>query len=268
MVSTSGVPNHPGCIAAIWRYPVKSMMGEELDVAAVTERGLFGDRAFALIDSESGKVISTDPRKWGDLFAFRAGFPESTHQPGPLPRTQVTFPDGSSATSAEPDIDARLSDRLGRSVRLTASVPEAARAEGYWPDYHWLEQPDAAFDFQMPPGTFFDGAPIHLVTTATLHQLALLAPKSRFDVPRFRPNFVIDCADSPRDSSRTTGSVVRSRSVARFDCSLKPHSSVMTTFQRTSQTVFLRPFRKNRISHRAAQSVTAYIMMLTSSRPT
>ena len=188
---------HPGSVKAIWRYPVKSMIGEELAMAAVTERGLFGDRVFALIDSESGKVISAkNPRKWGDLFAFRAVLPENSNPNGPLSAARIAFPDGSGATSAEPDIDDRLSRRLSRPVRLTASVPVAARAEGYSPDYDWLPQPNEVFDFEMPPGTFFDGAPIHLVTTATLHRLSTLAPKSRFDVPRFRPNFVIDCSDS------------------------------------------------------------------------
>jgi uncharacterized protein len=186
-----------GWIAAIWRYPVKSMIGEELDTAAVTDRGLHGDRAFALVDRESGKIISAkNPRKWGDLFAFRSDLPEGTHQAGPLPAARITFPDGSSAASADPDIDGRLSDRLGRPVRLTESIPPSARAEGYSPDHGWLEQPDTTFEFELPEGTFFDCAPIHLVTTATLDRLAELAPKSRFDVARFRPNFVVECAGS------------------------------------------------------------------------
>ena len=194
---TSEATTHPDRVAAIWRYPVKSMMGQELAIAAVTERGLFGDRAFALVDSESGKVISAkNPRKWGDLFAFRSVLPENTDQAGPLPAVRIAFPDGSSATSAEPDVDHRLSERLNRTVRLTASAPQTASIEGYWPDYHWLEQPDEVFNVELPPGTFFDCAPVHLVTTATLRRLAVLAPKSRFEVRRFRPNFVIDCVDS------------------------------------------------------------------------
>ena len=65
-----------GRVSGIWRYPVKSMIGEELDTVAVTERGLLGDRAFALVDDESGKIVSAkNPRKWGDLFAFRASLP-------------------------------------------------------------------------------------------------------------------------------------------------------------------------------------------------
>ena len=47
-----------GSVVALWRYPVKSMMGEELNRAEVTERGLVGDRAYALVDGTDGKVAS------------------------------------------------------------------------------------------------------------------------------------------------------------------------------------------------------------------
>ena len=39
-----------GSVVALWRYPVKSMMGEELNATEVTERGLVGDRQFAVVD--------------------------------------------------------------------------------------------------------------------------------------------------------------------------------------------------------------------------
>jgi uncharacterized protein YcbX len=195
---TAEATTRTGSIAAIWRYPIKSMIGEELDTTAVAERGLWGDRAFALVDSESGKIISAkNPRKWGDLFAFQSDLPEGTHQAGPLPAARITFPDGSRATSADADIDKRLSDRLSRRVRLAAAAPPSARAEGYWPDHDWLEQPDETFEFELPEGTFFDCAPVHLVTMATFDRLRELAPKSQFDVARFRPNFVIECGGSP-----------------------------------------------------------------------
>ncbi len=45
-----------GSIAGLWRYPVKSMMGEELNAAEVTKYGLIGDRKFAIIDPVTGKV--------------------------------------------------------------------------------------------------------------------------------------------------------------------------------------------------------------------
>ena len=64
-----------GSVVTVWRYPVKSMMGEQLNDSSVTERGLAGDRAYALVDIETGKVVSAkNPRKWGNLFEFRAAF--------------------------------------------------------------------------------------------------------------------------------------------------------------------------------------------------
>jgi uncharacterized protein YcbX len=47
-----------GKVVSIWRYPVKSMIGEELNSSYVTERGLIGDRVYALIDQQTGKVAS------------------------------------------------------------------------------------------------------------------------------------------------------------------------------------------------------------------
>ena len=43
-----------GTIRALWRYPVKSMLGEELDVVELGEGGVVGDRAYALRDKETG----------------------------------------------------------------------------------------------------------------------------------------------------------------------------------------------------------------------
>ena len=68
-----------GSVVSIWRYPVKSMLGEELNSSYVTERGLVGDRAYALIDKETGKVASAkNPRKWERLFDCHSVFMETT----------------------------------------------------------------------------------------------------------------------------------------------------------------------------------------------
>jgi MOSC domain-containing protein len=48
-----------GTVVSMWRYHVKSMLGEEINSSYVTERGLIGDRTYALIDQETGKVAST-----------------------------------------------------------------------------------------------------------------------------------------------------------------------------------------------------------------
>jgi uncharacterized protein YcbX len=182
-----------GSIASLWRYPVKSMLGEELHAADVTERGIAGDRAYALLDPESGRVISAkNPRKWGNLFEFRSSLVDEPGPSGSLPAARITFPDGATATTSEPGIEERLSAALGKPVRLTATVPAAPRSEGYWPEHEWLEQPGEVFEFDLPPGTFFDCATVHLVTSATLSRLQTLSPQSRFEVRRFRPNFVLE----------------------------------------------------------------------------
>src|SRR5712692_8257172 len=84
-----------GSVVSLWRYPVKSMQGEELNATEVTECGLLGDRVWALVDAADDKVASAkNPRKWPDLFAFRAAFVEPP-RPGFLPPLRITLPDGS-----------------------------------------------------------------------------------------------------------------------------------------------------------------------------
>jgi uncharacterized protein YcbX len=169
------------------------MSGEELNATAVTERGLFGDRAFALIDAESGKAASAkNPRRWPTLLDFRAAFVAPPSEGAPLPAVRITLPDGEALTTDQADAQERLTANLGRRVSIARAGAAAVTSEGYWPDHDWLPQRDEVFDFTLPPGTFFDGAAVHLVTTATLDRLRELAPASRWEVPRFRPNLVIE----------------------------------------------------------------------------
>jgi uncharacterized protein YcbX len=182
-----------GRVVAVWRYPVKSMMGEELNATAITDRGLLGDRALALVDVETGKVASAkNPRRWPTLFDFRAAYVEPPSDARPLPPVRIALPDGATLTSDQPDVEARLAAGIGRPVRLARTSAEGATAEGYWPDHDWLAQRDEVFEFPLPRGTFFDCATVHLVTTATLDRMRGLSPASRFEVPRFRPNLVIE----------------------------------------------------------------------------
>ncbi len=66
-MSEATVRSSAGRVVAIWRYPVKSMMGEELNATLVTDRGLLGDRSLALVDAETGKVASAKTRGGGRL---------------------------------------------------------------------------------------------------------------------------------------------------------------------------------------------------------
>jgi len=180
-----------GAIASLWRYPVKSMMGEELNASVVTERGLLGDRAFALVDRETGKVVSAkEPRKWARMFEFRSAYVTSPGGNG-LPPVRITLPDGTSATSDLSNVNEILSREMGREVALAASAPEAPSLEEYWPDIEGLAFREVVTDEAMPAGTFFDLAVVHVLTTATIDRLRELYPDGRFEVRRFRPNVVV-----------------------------------------------------------------------------
>lgn len=89
-----------GSIVSLWRYPVKSMMGEELNATEVAERGLLGDRAYALVDSSDGKVATAkNPRKWPRLFDFRATVIEPARAAAKVPPVRIALPDGTTVTS-------------------------------------------------------------------------------------------------------------------------------------------------------------------------
>src|ERR687887_737564 len=110
-MSTEHVPHTgEGSVVALWRYPVKSMMGEELNASAVTTRGLLGDRAYALVDRSDGKVASAkNPRKWPQLFDFRATFVEPPRPGAHMPPVRITLPDGSLLSGQQSDVNQRLS---------------------------------------------------------------------------------------------------------------------------------------------------------------
>ena len=184
-----------GSVAALWRYPVKSMQGEQIDAAAITARGIVGDRAYAIVDVETGFVASAKhPRKWGALFACRAAFTEEP-QPGmPLPPVLITLPDGEVIHSAQADVDHMLSRALGREVALVSDAPAAPIREA---DRSPLERIASGFNVRQEPmalaapGTFFDYAVLHILTTATIERLRQLHPDGHIDIRRFRPNIVV-----------------------------------------------------------------------------
>lgn len=181
-----------GTVTSLRRYPVKSMLGEELEVCELTERGLLGDRAYALLDPSTGKVASAkNPRKWPNLLALRAAYTEPPSTAEKLPPVKITLPTGRTVTSEQRDIDKVLSEALDREATLTTSPPQAPSLEEYWPDVEGLDHRDAVTEESMPPDTFFDFGAVHVLTTATLGRLQELNPAGRFEVQRFRPNILV-----------------------------------------------------------------------------
>lgn len=196
-------------LSALWRYPVKSMLGESLTECEVGPSGLEGDRAFALVDLEDGTVASAkNPRKWGVLMSCRATWLGAG-------TAEITLPDGTTVRTDEPDVDDRLSKVVGRPVRLASTAPDDRTFEEVWPDIGGLAPDDVIqgttigteesgeplskmpLGMRAPAGTFFDLYVVHLLTTATLDRLRELAPSATFDFRRYRPNFVIDTEDEP-----------------------------------------------------------------------
>ena len=190
-----------GSMVSLWRYPVKSMMGEELNAAEVSDRGLLGDRAYALVDSSDGKVASAkNPRKWPHLFDCRAALADVPRAGVKAPPVRITFPDGNIVDSEQAGLNQIFSKVLNREVKLSAVHDvRTATAEEYWPDIEGLDHRDTVTDFGLPEATFFDCALVHLLTTATLDRLRELYPQGRFEVRRFRPNIVVETANDDKD---------------------------------------------------------------------
>ena len=182
-----------GAVVSLWRYPLKSMMGEELNASEVTERGLLGDRSLALVDTETAKVVSAkNPKKWPTMFDCRAAFTAPPVPGKPLPPVRVTLPDGMSVTSDDTRFAGLMSVALARPVTLAgAATTTSASLEEYWPDMAELDHQETVTDEDMPAGTFFDLATVHVLTTATIDKLRELYPEGRFEVRRFRPNIVV-----------------------------------------------------------------------------
>lgn len=184
-------------VATLWRYPVKSMMGEELNGAEITTSGLLGDRVYALIDVETGKVISAkNPKKWPDFFAYRAAFTAPITQDNLQP-IWITLPDGSVLCSDQSDINDKLSQFLDHKVALQTQSPQDAKLEQFWPEFEGEanEVSNEAVAGDAPQGTFFDYAALHLLTTSSIAAMQKHYPEGRFEVRRFRPNIMIDTTD-------------------------------------------------------------------------
>lgn len=205
-----------GSVAEIWRYPVKSMAGEKLAATDVGTLGLPGDRGWAVRDEERGGIRGA--KKIPELMRCAARY-LSDPDPSRVTPVELRLPDGTTVRTDAQDVNARLSTALGKQVTLWPLQP-ADQLDHYRrgaPTYEDLEQelratfalepgeplPDLAglpseiLEFESPPGTYFDAFPLLLVTESSLAHLATLAPESRIDVRRFRPNFLLTLPDSP-----------------------------------------------------------------------
>jgi uncharacterized protein YcbX len=171
-------------VQTLYRYPVKSMLGETVDALFIDEEGVQDDRRLALIDEATGRVASAkQARLWRGLLKCSARVDSG--------RVSIQMPDGASVSADADEVDARLSELLARPVRLADSRPSGASVERADPEQVLEFGLDAEVDAPLlelaeaTPGTSFtDFAPVHAITTATLDRIGT-------EAERYRPNLVI-----------------------------------------------------------------------------
>lgn len=191
-------------VVNLLRYPVKSMMGEELNAAELDDIGVIGDRAYALVDVESGRIVSAkNPQKWPDIFSYRATYREPVSSRNLVPPVWIHLPNGANLRSDDPGAASVISQSLGRVIAIRSSAPENAELEQYWPERAAQRQvPESEplvtqerIALDAPARTFYDYSVVHLLTTATLNALQQLHAAGRIEVRRFRPNIVVGTSD-------------------------------------------------------------------------
>ena len=236
-----------GSVAELWRFPVKSMKGEQLQEVTVTERGGLGDRAYALIDTETGKVASAKSVKlFPDLLACRAAFVEPPRANRDVPPVRIDLPNGRSVTSDSRDVDRALSAYFRRDVRLARVAPDDFTIDQYHPDVEGADPGGnrdtvvaqklgsalfAALGMEspVPVGAFFDVFPLSVMTTSTLARLNELRPQSRFEPARFRMNIIVRTEPPGFVENGWVGHELGLGDGARINVALLDPRCVMTT---------------------------------------
>ncbi len=188
-----------GTVGALFRYPVKSMLGETLRELTIGPGGVIGDRAWALREVVNGRIVSA--KKWRQTFEFRAAYESESTTPA------ITLPGGRKIAADAPEAPELLSAAFGRKVGIARAEADQSLRASFDPEMVFGDVPfeqmmpvlqkyhpiDAGPDnWGMPKGTFFDAAQLHILATGTLAHLGNLNRASRFDVRRFRPNILVD----------------------------------------------------------------------------
>ncbi|MGK2948335.1 MAG: MOSC domain-containing protein [Acidimicrobiales bacterium] len=170
-----------GTVSQLWRYPVKSFQGEQVDALQLAPGGAAGDRTLAVVDPAASKVLSA--KRFADLLHAAARLEADDG-------IVITLPDGSEHHASDPGIHTVLSAWLDHEVRL-----EVPPATGVFPMEMYsgmFDEDTPVFDWPGPEGTWLDLADAHWLTTASLAAIAGDHPEGQWDVRRFRPTALID----------------------------------------------------------------------------
>lgn len=196
-------------VIEIWRYPVKSMLGESVDEVGIGPDGVDGDRRWAVVDRETG--VSLSAKRYPVLLQCSARISGE--------RVLVTLPDGSESPVDSPALAEALSGLLDRQVAMRAAdTIETIRHE--FPTAVTEGEGDP-FLYESKTKAFVDCAPLQLLTTATLAELRRLQPESAIDRARFRPNFVVE---SPGNGFVENGWVGKDLKLGSTTCRVYDHT--------------------------------------------
>lgn len=198
----------------IWQYPVKSMVGTTVPAADLAPTGLVGDRTWAVRDQVRGGIRGG--KVLGGLMQLSARYVAGDGATGGA--VAITLPDGSTVTTDDAEVDARVSEAIDHEVVLEALRPaddldHYRRGEAYHDDLmvelrsifgreedeplpDLSQFPPEIIEYESPPGTYYDVHPLLLLTTSALRSLATALPESNVDVRRFRPSLVVDTGDA------------------------------------------------------------------------
>ena len=183
-----------GTVSQLWRYPVKSFQGEQVERLELRPGGAVGDRLFGVVDPAAKKVLSA--KRYPALLMASARLLHDGNDTDVI----LTLPDGSEHEATDPALHATLSAWLDHEVRL-----EPPPVDVVFPmEMHtgMSDESTPIFDWPGPPGTWLDLADVHWLTTASLASAEALHPEGDWDVRRFRPTALIESADEgwPEDS--------------------------------------------------------------------
>lgn len=164
-----------GTIKQIWRFAVKSMAGEQLEACTVGMRGIPGDRGWAIRDETTGGL--TTASRFPLLMQCSARYREPPVN-GFIPHADMQLPDGVRIGTDLVDVNAHLTELLGKPVSLCQLQSDS--------------EEQSSIQLTSARGTYFDVAPIHVLTSASLEEMRRLHPAADWDVRRFRPNFFVE----------------------------------------------------------------------------
>lgn len=169
-----------GTVTQVWRYPVKSFQGEQVESIEIGPGGAVGDRTLAVVDPAERKVLTA--KLYADLLQASARVTDSG--------VVITLPDGAEWEAADPGVHDALSAWLDKEVKLAPPpTDEVFPMEMY---SGMSDEDTPLFDWPGPMGTWLDLADAHWLTTASLAAMAAAQPEADWDVRRFRPNALIE----------------------------------------------------------------------------